>query len=965
MDSSKINSFINFCRDLKGDEKGEAQTFCNHFFQLFGHQDVISASGSFESRIKFSNDSTKFADCIWEPIGHSGVLIEMKKRKEKNLEKHFPQVRDYWIEMNPEVVIGPSAQKPRFIILCNFDTFIIYKDLCKVDEVCTNELVDRIASFNFMYLEEKAPVFKINTTEISEGVAKTIGELFKYQIYERHNDHEKVQRFLLQCILAMFSEDFGLLPNALFTQIVRECIGGKNNSYDALNALFTQMASSKQAIGGRYKDVPYFNGGLFKTVDPIELDGYSLILLESACSCNWKHVNPAIFGSLFEGTMNSKERHQYGAHFTREVDIFKIINPTIIRPWRERINKARTQSEYYKLLEDLSRFKVLDPACGCGNFLFVSYLALREIEFEIIEKIIEKFKRIDSYKFSSSYISTQQFFGIDIQPVAVEVAKVTMMLAKEIASEMWNSRRSITHLDFNASLPLENMEDNIICKDALLEPWPDFDVVIGNPPYQSKNKMKQEMDNTYIDKVRAAFPTVSGRVDFCVYWFRKAHELMKDGQRAGLVGTNSIRQNDSRIGGLDYIVQNNGTITDSVSTEVWSGDAVVYVSIVNWIKGTYSGERMLSSQIGDSVNSPFEYLTPLNINSALTAEIDVSQAKVLEVNKASGACYQGQTHGHKGFLIETFEAESILKMNPKNKEVLFPYLTGDDLLGNINSLPSRYVIDFGNREIFEASSYPDLYKRTTLTVYPDKKKKALDEAIRNEKALDDNPKAKVGKDHSAAFKNWWQLFRSRREMLQTIAPISRYVCCSRVSKRPIFEFVSSSIHPNDALQVFPLEDDYSFGILQSKVHCVWFNARCSSLKGDTRYTSDTVFDSFPWPQKPTENDIAQIAKFAFELRVKRRELMCIYSYSLRSLYKLMETSSNNEISRIQENLDRAVHSAYGIKKKDDILTFLFKLNQECHEKEFSHIDIQGPGLPINLKNKKSYVTDDCVSICEK
>ena len=203
----------------------------------------------------------------------------------------------------------------------------------------------------------------------------------------------------------------------------------------------------------------------------------------------------------------------------------------------------------------MGEYKVLDPACGCGNFLFIAYREMKELECQVIDKLFE-FPSIqhDSSKISfPSVIKTSQFFGVDVQPIAVEVAKMTMMIAKEVCNKDYQKRISVygSSFDFDDSLPLENMDENILLRDALLEDWPEFDVVIGNPPYQSKNKMLQELGAAYVDSVRQKFPDVPGRADFCVYWFHKAHELMKEGQYAGLVGTNTIRQNYSRMGGLD------------------------------------------------------------------------------------------------------------------------------------------------------------------------------------------------------------------------------------------------------------------------------------------------------------------------------------------------------------------------------------------------------------------------------
>ena len=961
--------FIAFTQKLKGDEKQEAQTFLNHFFQVFGYDDVSSAGGIFEARIKSSKSSTKYADCLFAPQGHSGVLIEMKGRKEKYLDKHFDQVKNYWLDMKPQEVIGPGAQKPRYAILCNFDEFIIYDELSLVDRIKIKDFEQRKSAFNFMYSEEKAPVFNCNVKEISKSAANKIGEIFKHEVMEKKESPEKVQRFLMQCILAMFSEDFGLLPNNLFTTLVRNCCVKKDDTYDELGGLFRQMANREMASGGKYKGVQYFNGGLFSKVEPLSLDEHSCKLLLEACEVDWNHVNPSIFGAMFEGTMDSKERHEFGAHFTNEIDILKIVNPCIIRPWNEKIEKADTVPKLEQLLKEMSKYKVLDPACGCGNFLFVSYLALVDVELKILDKLQVLALSSNTNKnvmnrHNFSVLSTQQFYGIDILPMAVELSKVTMMLAKEIGTKKWNDHWEDNPLFKEKSLPLDNMDKNILCQDAILNPWPDFNVVIGNPPYQGKNNTKVEMDPAYIAEVRERFPNVSGMADYCVYWFRKAHELMKDGQRAGLVGTNTIRQNYSREGGLDYIVSNGGIITDAVSTQVWSGEAAVYVSIVNWVKGKFSGERTLCIQKGDSEKSPFEYEHPNNITSALKSACDVRNAFALKTNQAEGFCYQGQTHGHDGFLVKNLDVAKNLLKNEENKQVLFPFLIGDRLVGALNSQPDRYVIDFRKQDIFEAQKYKELYKMIEKKVLPKKQEKADKEKQKNEETLKKNPKARVNHHHIGFLKQWWKMSYARDDLMDILETKSRYIACSCVTKRPIFEFLSTKIHPNAALQVFPMDDNYSFGILSSNIHWEWFNARCSTLKGDPRYTSNTVFDSFPWPQNPTEKQVAEIAKYAVELRQKRNEVMEKNRLCLRDLYRTMEKTPNNPVSEIQAKLDKAVHDAYGMSQDDDTLEFILKLNKKCHDREVAGKEITPPGLPKFIKNPEKYITQDCVKMEE-
>ena len=965
MRKEDVDEFVSYVKDnLVGDEKGQAQLFCDRLFRAFGHKGIFEADGNLEVRVKESEtEKTKFIDCLWSPAGKDGVLIEMKRKDIKNLESHFPQARDYWMNLVPSRDIGPGCRKPRYIVLCNFDKFIIYDEFNKVDEVTLDELPERYTCLSF--LEGKAPLFKNNTEDISKDAARLIGELYQYLTIDKQEDKERTQHFILQCVLALFSEDVELLPKGFFTQIIQDCLDGKCDAYDEIGNLFRQMANPVPARAGKLKDIRYFNGGLFKEIDPVILDQHCLEVLKEVADKDWTKVNPSIFGALFEGTMRSKERHKFGAHFTSEVDMLRVITPTIIRPWKEKIAKADTIEKLNEVRRQMGEYRVLDPACGCGNFLFVAYREMKELECQVIDKLLEfpsHQRRNFNFNFPS-VIKTSQFFGIDVQPIAVEVAKMTMMIAKELCNRTYLKRISAygSSLDFDESLPLENMDNNILLQDALFSEWPAFDVVVGNPPFQSKNKMIEEMGAAYVDKVKRAYPDVPGRADFCVYWLRKTHTLMKEGQYAGLVGTNTIRQNYSRMGGLDYIVEEGGTILDSVSTEVWSGDAAVYVSIATWKKGEEKRKKVLSIQVGDSIDSPFEDYELDHINSALSL-FDATKAYVLQINRRSGACYQGQTHGNKYFLLTKEQAKKFLA-DKKNEDVIHPYLIGEELLGQMHSQPQRYVIDFRKaKDVFEVASYKDLYNHIHEFVYPLFKKKADDEVKRNEDAKKINPEYKEKKDHQSAFKTWYKLFRSRNELMDHIEDIDRYIACSCVTKRPIFEFISSKIHPNAALQVFPLDDDYSFGILQSVVHWEWFVARCSTLKGDWRYTSDTVFDSFPWPQNPTKKQIEEVAKQAKALRDKRNEFMEERQLTLRQLYRIMDDTPNNPVSEIQNKLDNAVRDAYGMRHDADILQFLLELNGKLYQKEQNDEIIQGPGLPNKIKDKSELVSEDCVKM---
>jgi hypothetical protein len=254
-------------------------------------------------------------------------------------------------------------------------------------------------------------------------------------------------------------------------------------------------------------------------------------------------------------------------------------------------------------------------------------------------------------------------------------------------------------------------------------------------------------------------------------------------------------------------------------------------------------------------------------------------------------------------------------------------------------------------------SYKQAFKYIQKTVFPTIKTNADDE------------KSKTGKKtgpRQSHFRHWWKYWRDRPELIEKLKQVPRYIVCSRVTKRPIFEFINSTIRPNDALQVFPLADDYSFGILQSNFHWEWFINRCSTLKKDFRYTSDTVFDTFPFPQSPTLEQVQQVAQSAVNLRQTRREIMTKNQWSLRELYRnLTNDPQNSDIQKAQqaqEKLDQAVAIAYGMDLKAEPLEFLLNLNLEVTDKEAKGEKVTAPGLPNFVTDLKDFISQDCVGI---
>lgn len=894
-----------------------------------------------------------FADLVWKPR----VLIEMKKRGEK-LQLHFRQAFDYWVHLVPN--------RPRYVVLCNFDELWIY-DFDKqidqpVDVVQVRELPKRFVALNFLFPDNPEPLFGNDREGVTRQAAGHVGDVFR-RLVTRGEDRARAQRFVLQCVVAMFAEDVDLMPRGTVAELCNAARKGEG-SFDLFGGLFRQMNSPVRARGGRYKDIPYFNGGLFSQVDPIEMNISELNALDDAAAKDWSLVNPAIFGTLFQASMDEGRRHTLGAHFTAEKDIMAVIGPTISTPWERRIDEASTKKELLALRNAMLTYRILDPACGSGNFLYLAYREMVRLEIKLLVALKSRMSGAEFTKQvqTLSLISSKQFFGIDLDPFAVELAKITLVFGKKLALDEATEAldRAQVDLDLHGdhALPLENLDSNCVVADALFVPWPLADVIIGNPPYQSKNKMQEEYGRAYLNRLRKRYPEMPGRADYCVYWFRRAHDELRVGARAGMVGTNTIRQNYSREGGLDYIVAHGGTITDAVATQVWSGDAAVHVSIVNWIKGEEAWPKRLRRQNGTAVDSPWESVTVDAINAALSFDLDVTTAKILKTSANSGSCYQGQTHGHKGFLVPRGEAEILLAKSPMLADVLHPFLTADEMLGRADGLPTRYVIDFGERDLLSSQEYGTLLNRIRSSVLHDRQVAADRETVRSDSARQSDQTAGVNRHHTNFLSKWWQLSYRRADLMRHLEILPRYIVCGRVTKRPIFEFVSPTIHPNDAMMVFPFADDYSFGILQSVFHWEWFVARCSTLEERPRYTSNTVFDSFPWPQQPSNASVEAVAAAAVKLRDVRRSLLMKHKLSLRELYRSLEQPGQHPLKVVQDALDTTVRGAYGFAPKSDILASLLQLNAAVALAEAKRKPVTGPGLPESAKEK--FVTGDCL-----
>ena len=384
----KLTEFTGWCQShITGDEKGQAQIFLDRLFQAFGQPGCLDVGGATEFRIRKDKEDgggTAFANYVWKPI----VLVEMKRRG-TDLQKHYRQAFDYWTHLVPN--------RPRYVVLCNFDEFRVYDfdtDLeMPKDTVALKDLPLRWGPLAFIAPGSPRPTFENDREKVTREAADCLAKCFR-QLVERGVPRETAQRFILQMLVALFAEDIDLLPKYFVTQILEDC-STPASAYDLIGGLFEAMNTNPPKSGGRFKGVRYFNGGLFREPARLEIHDQELVLLRKAAKFDWSKVQPEVFGTLFQHSMDDDESHAFGAHFTHPSDIMKIVGPTIVEPWREQIEGAKTLKRLRELEERMRRFIVLDPACGSGNFLYIAYRELKRLEARLYERLAELSKEID------------------------------------------------------------------------------------------------------------------------------------------------------------------------------------------------------------------------------------------------------------------------------------------------------------------------------------------------------------------------------------------------------------------------------------------------------------------------------------------------------------------------------------------------------------------------------------------
>jgi type II restriction/modification system DNA methylase subunit YeeA len=709
-----------------------------------------------------------------------------------------------------------------------------------------------------------------------------------------------------------------MLPKGVFSRLAEQTRGRPHFFGDALGQMFERMAHGGGMFGA--KEVPWFNGGLFDSADVLPLTEAEIGTLLEVGRLNWALIEPAIFGTLFERGLDPGRRAQLGAHYTAREQIWQLVEPVVIRPLRReyaamqthvtqlllsgrRVAKATaTESNptaaFDAFLARLRRVRVLDPACGSGNFLFVTLWALKDLEWEAIQwgsLVLRTPMQVPR-------IGPEAVLGIEINAYAAELARVTIW----IGEIQWMLRHGLGY----ARDPILRPLDHIETRDALLDlanpthpreaEWPAAEFIVGNPPFLGAKLLRRGLGNDYVETLFDVFADrLPGMADLAAYWHEKARAAISAGRtkRAGLLATQSIRGGGSRRA-LDRIKETGG-IFFARSDDPWvlSG-ANVHISFVGQDDGSETERELDGRAVAD-------------INPNLTVGVDVTRARRLRENQ--GIAFIGDQKSGP-FDIDEATARTMLGApNPdgrSNADVVRPWTNGDD----ITSRPSgRWIIDFGvDKSDAESALYEAPFEHVRAQVRP----------------------ARAGSGSELREPRWWLHVWPRPEMRHAIADQSRCIATPILTKWRLFVWLAAKVLADHQLVVFARDDDFTFGVLHSRVHELWALATGTQLETRPRYTPTTCFETFPFP-RPTDEQREAIAAAARELVRLRDGWLNPPGLDPAELGKRTLTNLYNArptwLQHAHAALDTAVLAAYGwppTLTAEPLLAALFALNLE-------------------------------------
>jgi hypothetical protein len=980
-------------------ERANAQLYIVELCDALGVEPPRPAGSGYEFELpvkliaRDGTESRGFVDCY--KAGH--FVLEAKDYEEGRsndvlLRKAYGQARQYASH-------DPLGIAPPYILVLDVGKMILvwdrwsgtfggYPAARRIDLMRLHERPEDIALLVDIWTNPNARDPRMSSQLVTKEIAQRLAELAA-SLEARQFEQERVARFLMRCVFTMFSEDVGLLPDEPFYHLLDElAIASPDEFPGAAEELWRAMDEGRR-FG--YRRLLRFNGHFFRDAEALPLTRDDLTTLLVAARADWSRVEPTIFGTLLTRALDPRERHRLGAEFTPPDFIERLVRPTIEVPVRERwtavqaevlqlrdskdaagaakskekLRRDRSTAEERLLSfhEWLLSLRVLDPACGSGNFLYLAMHAMKRVEVEVLHEIAAT--RGGALELRMHEVDPSQFYGIEVKPWAREIAELTLWIGFH---QFWR----LHHGDIQPEEPLLRDTGTLDCRDAVLawdgepfedaarsradtrrvrgggraggrfvdptaimrymvhanarpaDPWPRADFIIGNPPYIGRRKQREALGDGYVDALRGAYPTLSNNADYVMYWWARAAEEVAAGRciRAGLITTYRITSLQNRPA-IESAVEAGAHVVWAIPNHPWVNDsdsAAIRVAMTV-LSGSPMGARLVTVDDEGKVLSEQD---GARFNTDLTLGVDVAGAAALPLHANVGLCFIGPSLVGRGFVLPEDEGREVLAADPSNREVVHPYWPG-------NAFASRptgeLVIDFNRMSEEEAREYEVPFEIVRSRVRP-------------ERDLTDRSGRRV---------NWWRFGEPAPGLRAALTGLTRYIGTCLTERHRTFHFVPPNVVTDNSAVCIAVDDPFVLGVLTSEIHRTWARRAGGRLGvgNDPRYNKTVCFDPFPFPRR-TEgpSDVARLGESIDAHR--RRALSRLPDLDIGEVYALLDATrigggllpeqqhladmvALGTLHELHDALDIAVAAAYGWQwpiEEQDLLGRLVALHDE-------------------------------------
>ncbi len=873
-------------------EEADAKPFLVEFFNVFGI--TSKRVSTFEHRVKKLDDKDGYIDLLWKGT----ILIEMKSRG-KNLDKAYGQAKDYLHGLK-------EHELPKYILISDFENFRLYDlEENKTIEFKLNDLVNNVQHFGYLLGYQKKVYKEQDPANIK--AAELMGKLHD-RLEEIGYTGHPLEVYLVRILFCLFAEDTTIFNKQQFQDFIEQRTNEDGSDLAArLQELFQVLNTPKENrfknLDEQLADFPYVNGKLFEEILPTaSFDSKMRQALLDCSYIDWSKISPAIFGSMFQSVMNPKERRNLGAHYTSETNILKLIKPLFLDElWKEFDSVKDNKNKLPEFHRKLSTLNFLDPACGCGNFLVITYRELRLLEFEVL-KALNKSGQTFLDVSQILWINVDQFSGIEYEEFPARIAEVAMWLIDHQMNMLVSSEFG----QYFVRLPLKKSA-NIVHADALETNWEnvvsknELSFIIGNPPFIGSKIMKQSQRDQIVKEFDNA--DGSGVLDYVTGWYIKAAKYIQDTKiKVAFVSTNSIVQGEqTSILWGQMLNKYNIKIHFAHRTFKWSneakGNAAVYCVIVGFANFDTPNKSIFEYE---DIKGEAHELKAKNINPYLVDAKDIFVGKrrksICNIPEIS---FGSMPNDGGNFLFTDEEKNEFLAKEPKSEKFFKPLISAHEFLNG----HKRWCLWLKNANPTEL-----------------KEAKLVTERVENVRKL----RAESTRQATQKLAAFPTLFGEDRQ------PKSDYVLIPRHSSEnrkyiPMGFFDENSIASDSCLFIEGAKL-YHFGVLMSAIHMTWVKNMCGRIKSDYRYSNELVYNNYPFPENPNEKQVKAIETAAQKVLDARLQFP---NSSLADLYDPLTMPP--ALIKAHNELDKAVDLAYRpqpFTSEANRMVFLFELYEK-------------------------------------